>query len=318
MKRTECPSRLSLLFAIIAFGTLPAVSARAGYDGPEQTGGISITEAGRDASGQKIFDLKAEGADVIDLLKRLFSRAGVNNYEISPEIRQSVTLSMKGATANEMINKVGASTSPPLTIQATGRNVVVTRSPNAFSRAEEIRRRMEAIQAGRNGIGIVPSGLSDAFGGTYRDAAALETPVTLVVPDDRPITLAAALQLMEKQTHVPIRLDPSLPSDIKFTGSVNRVPLRAVLQNIAPGGSEGTLKLIASTNQILIAPADRINVFWGGAAISSMQPCTRCRQPLLATWSFCPNCGQPTKRGLLQGNQGPGSNARRAGPGRPE
>src|SRR5512138_220762 len=117
MTKIERLFRLSLSFAIITSCTVQAAIAKAGYEGPEQTGGITITEAGRDAAGQRIYDLKAEGADVIDLLKRLFSRAGVNNYEISPEIRQSVTFSMKGATANELINKVGAATTPPLVIQ---------------------------------------------------------------------------------------------------------------------------------------------------------------------------------------------------------
>jgi hypothetical protein len=302
-------SLIGLSILIVSCG-LPAVA---------QAPGLTITGSGRSANGKPLFDLKAENADVIEVLKQLFSRARLGAYEISPEIRQSVTFSAKGATADELIDKVRNSTTPPLNIVTNGQTVFVTRSANAVSRAEEIRRRMEGNPYSRLTPGIVPSGLSEAFAGGYRDAAALETPVSLNVPDDKPISLGALAALLEKQTRVPIRLDAGVPSDVKFTGVLTRVPLRSVLQNLAPGTGEGSLKIVSSANQILIAPTDRFNLMYGASVIGSTLRCERCRASLFSTWSFCPNCGQATKRGLLQPNTpSTGAGAPRKNPLRPD
>jgi hypothetical protein len=290
MRRLTSPFGLILFFIVMAV-SVPAPSRA-------QVAGLTLTEAGRNASGRPLYDLKAEKADLVDVLKQLFQRAGIGSYEISQEVRQSVTLSAKGATADELIDKVRGATVPPFNIQTNGRTVFVTRSATAVSRAEEIRRRMESNQFKRM-PGLVPGGVVDSVGGVYRDAAALDRPVTLVVPDDKPITLSAALQAFERQTGVPIRLDRSLSPDIKFLGSVTNVPLRSVLQKLAPGNDDGSLKIVTMPNQIVIAPADRFNVMLNGTAIMSTEGCQKCRQPLHALWSFCPNCGQVTRRGQL-------------------
>lgn len=294
------------------------IGAGAMADGPAQgkTPGLTITEAGKSSAGRQLYNLKADGAYVVDVLKQLFAKAGINNYQISAEVTGSVTLDVQGVSADSLIDQVRSAMVPPLYIQSNGRQIFVMRSANAVSKAEEIRRRMEAMQGGRLAPGIVPNGLTSGLEGAYRDSAALEKTVTLNVSDEHPITLSAALQLLESQTRVPIRLDPSLTGDVKFTGTVTRVPLRTVLQNIAPGG-EGSLKWISTPSQILIAPADRMNVVWNGSAIGSNQACQKCKQLLLSTWNFCPNCGQPTRRGQAQGYQGVPS-IRGKGPQRPE
>lgn len=312
MNKLLGPLRLALLFTIL---TLAAFASAAPW---EQGSAATITPAGRSVAGKQLFDLKADKADVLDLLKQLFAKAGVRNYEISPEIRQNITLSASAATADELIEKVRSATVPPVNILTNGTTVFVTRSASAVSKAEEIRRRMEANQNSRLAPSIVPSGLSEAFANGYRDTAALETLVSLNVPDDRPITLGMALQLLERQSRVPLRLDPGVPADIKFTGVVTRVPLRSVLQNLAPGTGDGSLKVVSMPTQILIAPSDRFNLYWNGGAVSSTLSCAKCRQPVLSVWSYCPNCGLATRRGQLQGGQIAPGGGRRSNPSRPD
>jgi hypothetical protein len=120
--------------------------------------------------------------------------------------------------------------------------------------------------------------------------------VNLDIREDRPIPLAEALQMIEKQTQARIRLDRSISPNVAFAARFVQTPLLQVLDAIA---RTGALKLVLQEDgSILLAPTDRLTILLGGAPVGVYPPqlCARCHQPLAASWRFCPNCGQAVAR----------------------
>jgi hypothetical protein len=118
---------------------------------------------------------------------------------------------------------------------------------------------------------------------------ALTRPVTLFVPDSRPITLVQALQTIGRQTGALLRVDADVATDVRFSGRFTRTPLSIVLDSLA---KTGAFKWYAETDgAVQIAPHDDLRLMLNAQAISG-EACTHCRRPLEASWRFCPWCGR--------------------------
>lgn len=119
---------------------------------------------------------------------------------------------------------------------------------------------------------------------------ALSRPVTLLIPDARPVGLGEALRQMSLQTGVPMQLDPDVPRDIQFSGRFTRTPLALALDALA---RTGALKWFRHDGVVRIAPHDDLRLIIRAQEISG-EACARCKRPMAAAWRFCPWCGRGT------------------------
>ena len=135
----------------------------------------------------------------------------------------------------------------------------------------------------------------------------LQKLINLQIPDDAPIALSAALQIIEKQVGIVFLLDARVSPDIKFIASVSQMPLGLFLDRVAPANGYGSLKWYVSGNRIIIAPSDRLELRSGPNVIGSTFICTQCHSPLGRDWSYCPQCGLITPRGQMAPKKNPQS-----------
>jgi hypothetical protein len=116
----------------------------------------------------------------------------------------------------------------------------------------------------------------------------LARPVTLYVPDFRPITLAEALQAIGRQTGALLRTDTDVATDIRFSGRFTRTPLSLVLESLA---KTGAFKWYAERDgTVRIAPHDDLRILLRAQQLSG-EACLQCRRPLESSWRYCPWCG---------------------------
>jgi hypothetical protein len=255
-----------------------------------QSRGFSIVETGKDRSGRPLFSVRADNADIADVLKAVYGRMADVQFVIREDVRGTINFTLKDATLEQIVDGVKAAAVPPIKV-TPGKVLVVSREFDAAAAAARVRARLDGLPVGG-------SGLSSLQG-------PLDRQVTLSIPENAPITLAAALLELERQTRVPVRLAKGIPGDIKFTATVTRMPLRFVLDNMAPNTGVGALKWVAMPDHILLAPTDRMQLLLGPNVLGSTLPCGKCRQPVSALWNFCSNCGQLTARGQILQNQSP-------------
>jgi hypothetical protein len=302
MRRADWFLALTLFcLSVFAARTAFAVDTLGGDRVLGQKAGFSIVETGKNADGKALYNVKADSADIADVLKAIFLKMGEPPYLIQENVRGTLNFSLKEATLDEILQGVQKASVPPIKI-TSGKVTTVSRAFDAKTAAALIQQRIEDMH---DGIGL--SGPA-TLPGAQQGSSPLDRPVTLNIAYNRPILLSEALLNIEKQTGVSIRLDKNIPTDIRFTATVTHMPLRYVLQNIAPGDASSALKTVVLNDYILIAPTDRLEISRGPNILGSTLLCLKCRQPLSSGWSFCPNCGQTTPRGLLLNQNRPNRN----------
>ncbi len=279
------------LLVMIGYIAVPSCSRADGSDGiGQQRSAISLGEIGKNANGQTLYNLRSDNADVSELLRMVFNRKGEANYFVGDDIKGTVSLNVRGVTLDDILTLV--QTSVPTIKITSGPIVRPTRDLKAIA---------SRIQSQLDLKYITPGQVSALTTGISPDAP-LSRLVTLNIPDSNPTTLANALATIEHQTRVSIKLDARVPADVKFIATVTSMPLGSLLDKIAPAAGFGALKWVAMNNYILIAPADRLQVMTGPQVLGSALVCVHCNQPLATIWSYCPNCGQLTQRGMVLPN----------------
>ena len=262
-------------------------------------GALSIVEAGLSADGTTPrYHIEANGADIRDVLSAVLRKTG-KEYIVSQDVTGPVSFVLRAKTLDQILQTLQGLSKPPIAIK-TGDIVTVSIAPPPQS---------PLGLAGNNRM--APGGLSTdraqrpGRAATIRvnsplalqnQAALFNAPVTLAIPDDKPVPLKVALGQIASQTQVPIRLDPRVPSDIGLAARFTNTPLSLVLDSI---GRTGALKWQAQADgSILIGPSDWMLVtvrgipVWGHPGNS----CPKCRRPVLPSWSFCPYDGTPLSR----------------------
>jgi hypothetical protein len=276
MRRAGLIVALPLLFLLILASVSPAVAQREGRNG------TLVIETGKTDKGKTLYSVRVDGADIQQTLKLLFTKSG-EEFSIAPEVKGTLTFAVKNATMEQVFEQIVESANPPVKIKRDGKVWRVTRDTELEMRAAAIRERMQ-----RRGGGLsIPLGYSQI---------PTDRIVNLDIPEGRAISFAEALQIIGQQTQIPVRLDKSIPGDVRFSGRFVQTPFPVVLESIT---KTGYLKWISQPDgSILIAPTDRWQLHLGGAIALGYpaQPCARCRVSLLGTWNYCPHCGQALPR----------------------
>jgi len=268
-----------LATALVVLALMPSTAQAPSVAGIQQS--VEVAECGVDASGRQLYALSARGASLDAVLRALLDRAGTQ-YSIAQDVTGPVSLQVRDATLDELLDRVVEAARPPIRL-VRGPIVRVVRDA---SRTEGP---PSGIRVAHPADMPYPAGPSAAA----RNGA-LMRPVTLSIPDSRPVPISEALAAIERQTLVPIRLDPSIPPDVQFSARFVQAPLSLVLDSIA---KTGALKwLVTADGAVLIAPSDHVRILLGNVELART-PCAGCRQPLSTAWRFCPNCGRATGRG---------------------
>lgn len=281
-------------FALLA--SLIVAPALADDDPAARPGGgaLTIVETGRTPAGKPRYTIEAYSVDLNTLITEVLRRTG-EEFTVSQDVTGSISLVLRNATAEAILDAVSRAAHPPIRI-SRGRGILVSLAPTDAGGSP-----------GAGGAPRVAPGrglLSVPIAGSTPDvASALQTPVSLDIPDGRPVPLAQAIKALEQQTGIAIRLDPRIPANLGFAARVTRTPLMVVLESIA---RTGALKWSAQPDgSVLVAPTDWMRLSLGGAALPSATttPCPRCGRPIQPDWRYCPSCGQmivhrvsPTRR----------------------
>lgn len=238
---------------------------------------VTVEETGIDASGRRLYALSARSASIDEVLRALLDRSGAQ-YSIAQDVTGPISLQVREATLHELLDRVVEASRPPIRIVDGPVLRIVRGAPQASG-----------------GVRIAsPADLAHGPGplGSARNGALLR-PVTLSIPDNRPVPIFQALAAIEQQTRVPIRLDSSIPPDVQFSARFVQAPLSFVLDSIA---KTGALKwLLAADGTVVIVPSDHVRILLGNVEVART-PCVGCRHPLSTAWRFCPNCARATGR----------------------
>jgi hypothetical protein len=280
---------LALLLLTIPFATASA------SDTTEQGNlnrGIAITEEDKDPQGNRRISVTADGAEITDLLKKLFNKSG-DEYTIDQDISGPVDLKIRYLTFAEVYRRIAESAKPPLKIRLEGKVYRVSRETPVAKPGVE--------SGGPVGIGVVPipnGPIPNGFGTIpmgYGQIIPGNRLVTLDVPKDRPIPIVDAIARISQQTRFPIRVDRRVPRDVVFNSAIYDAPLAVVIQTIA---DTANLKIMPDGIGIVLMPMDQGSIFWNDILIGQFPntPCRTCGIRLVPSWKYCPNCGQPTAR----------------------
>jgi hypothetical protein len=251
--------------------------------------GISIAETGKTADGKAVYSVRAYNVDIAELLSGLFRQTG-EECVIDQDVRGPITLAIKDATIEQILERVQAAARPAIKI-----------TRDRFTRVSlQFDPRLADVMTSRMQQGSRVERINVPNVGSFgyhqivnQQSPLLNRPVTLNIPDNRPIALSAALQMIQEQTQVPIRLDPRIPANVGFVGQMTQVPLSLVLETIARIGAFKWLQ--QPDGSLLIAPSDRLILFLAESALAAA-PCSRCNQLMLSSWKLCPHCGQTAAR----------------------
>jgi hypothetical protein len=291
MKRAFAALLIALLSIHPAVGRLQADEIPGVVPNRSASGqsGTSIIETGKTADGKAVYSVRAYNVDIAELLGGLFRQTG-EECVIDQDVSGPITLAIKDATIDQILERVQASARPAIKItRGKFTRVSLLLDPRI---ADAMTNR--TLQGNRVNSLNVPNASGLGYNQIVnQQSPLLNRPVTLNIPDSRPIPLSAALQMIQGQTQVPIRLDSRIPSNVGFVGQMTQVPLSLVLETIT---RIGAFKWIQQPDgSLLIAPSDRLTLFIAESALGNA-PCNRCNQLVLSSWKFCPHCGQTAAR----------------------
>jgi hypothetical protein len=303
---------MRLIAALVLALTWTSPGPAAGQNGARPAA-MSLVEAGFAADGATPrYTIEANGADIRDVLSALLRKTG-KEYVIHQDVTGPVSFVLRDKTLIEILERLRSVAKPPIRLDI-GEMVTVSLAPPSPGAIGIEGHQVGALNAPRNAGGQRASvGQQRPRIETIRvnnalvlqnQALAFGQPVNLAIPDDRPIPLKTALQQIESQTRVPIRLDPRVPSDIGLSARFTDTPLSLVLDSI---GRTGALKWQAQADgALLIAPSDWMLVTVRGLPVwgQPSSACPQCRRPVLPSWAFCPHDGTPTQRQQRQAPQG--------------
>jgi hypothetical protein len=276
-----------LLFALPALLWVVPVAAEDEPAARSVAGALTLVETGRAPNGKPRYSIEAYSVDLNTLITEVLRRTG-EEFAVSQDVTGPVSLVLRNATADEILEAASRVARPPFRI-TRGRGIVVSLAPEAEGPVPPGGIRRITTGPGRR-VGPSPTAIIDA-------TSALQTPVSLDIADGRPVAMAQAMKALEQQTGVPIRLDPRIPGNLGFAARVTRTPLMVVLESIA---RTGALKWsVQSDGSVLVAPTDWMRLTLGGAPLppaAASTPCPRCGRPIQPDWRYCPGCGQPIVR----------------------
>ncbi|MEP6754300.1 MAG: zinc ribbon domain-containing protein [Chthonomonadales bacterium] len=284
--------RLFVLVATIGFSPIAALAQTAGNN---QNVGVAFSISGEKGTPDARYTVHADNVDLMDFLRTVAKDLGYPKVEGA--VNGTISIHLRDLAIADLWNNIEVSANPPVKLSA-GKTLIVTRDP-AFT-AVLLQQRMNAIAAGKYlppNFGTGPGSGLNGVGSQIQTG--LMKPVTLQIPDEAPISLSSALQMLERQSGMSIVLDARISTNIKFIASVSNMPLGLLLDRIAPSTGYGSLKWYLSGNRIIIAPSDRLELRSGNNVIGSTIFCTQCHSPLGLDWSYCSNCGLITPRGQM-------------------
>lgn len=258
---------------------------------------ISIVEAGKAIDGtQPRYNVEVFGADLGEVLGALLRKSG-SEFSIDQDVSGPITLLVRDATLSQVLDRVRALARPPIEIRQ-GKVVRVSVAALPVGQASQGRgqsaislQNMNSQQARNmmNQMGSQNAGISPL--------AAFPQQVTLDINESRPARLSDALKLIERQTSVPIRLDPRVPRDIGFCAQFTQTPLSLVLDAISRTGAFKWQ--LQPDGSVLVGPSDWLRV-QGGAVMAGYptRSCPQCGRAALPGWTYCPFDGRPLSRAV--------------------
>lgn len=275
-----------------------STNARARVQNGTRPAALSIIEAGLAPDGATPrYTIEASGADLRDVLAALLRKTN-REFVINQDVTGPVSMVLRDKTLDDILAHLCRVARPPIVIQRGEMITVATVPPTATSHETDAVAAPAARLDGRPERAMAePSGRTATIRTNYAPLAGqtltLVQPVTLAIPDERPVALRAVLQQIEAQTRVPIRLDPRIPGDVGVAARFTDTPLSLVLESI---GRTGALKWqFRPDGSVLVAPTDRMLLTvrgipaWG----SPSGVCPQCGRPVLSSWSYCPHDGRP-------------------------
>ncbi len=285
---------LAILLTLVTVATLSAHAQNG-----TRPGALSLIEAGLAADGTTPrYHIEANGADIRDVIASLLRKTG-KEYVINQDVTGPVSFVLRDKTLDQILQTLQSIAKPAIAV-AFGDVVKVSIAPPPQSQLGTTNTGVRPPAGIRTDNGQRP-GRTETIRITnpavlQNQAALFNQPVTLAIPDDKPVPLKIALGQISTQTQVPIRLDPRIPSDVGLAARFTETPLALVLDTI---GRTGALKWqIQADGSILIGPSDYLLVTvrgvpaWGQPAGT----CPTCRRPVLQSWGFCPHDGTPLTR----------------------
>src|SRR5215831_8278059 len=175
---------------VIRIAASLALILACGFDSSQAVkSGIAIVPNGTDSTGSKLYNVRADSAEITTLLKELFKITG-DQFTVDQDVAGPVDLNLKSATIQEVIKEVAKLTKPPLRIVKQGAVYRVSREFSPQAAANAVRDAtgdglLQAMRPPAGGFGQTPN--------PYQALAPANRPVTLDIPKDRPIALADAL-----------------------------------------------------------------------------------------------------------------------------
>jgi hypothetical protein len=309
---TMKPVHLALILALIVLAFL--APARSDLGAQANHTGLSIVEEGADSSGNHLYTIHADNVDIKEVL-RAFLKKTDQELAIDQDVAGTVpVLDIRNKTFHDALQWIVNVAQPRIKIVKVGsvyhvtRDLDAIRKADAASIAERAQQRIDQIHnGGFGGAGgsmpsVVPMGSATGqmrSNSAFQNGIPMDRNVSISVPEGQPIPLSQVLEKMSAQTGFSIVLDPRVPRELSFSGTITEAQLPLVLQTIA---TTSGLKLVANGTQAIFSPTDQFTLRLGGNVIGvhPSVPCSRCRQPVSPFWNYCPHCGQIIPRGMQQ------------------
>lgn len=287
------PKIIMTLLAAASLGlTAPSLAQNSA-----RSAALTIIEAGFAADGTTPrYTLEANGADLRDVLSALLRKTG-KEFVIHQDVTGPISLVLKDKTLPDILSTITKITRPQVEIRF-GDVITVAVAPPVMESGNAPVAAQSAPTVSSRVAAIRTSQMQSAV----TQVPLLAQPVTLSIPDDRPVALRSVLLQVEGQTRIPIRLDPRVPADVGVAARFTETPLSLVLDSMA---RTGALKWqLRPDGTILIAPSDWLLVTVRGVPVlgNPSGVCPTCGKPVLPSWRFCPHDGTPLgQRGQRQG-----------------
>lgn len=251
-------SRIALSLLLFSLGLL-AVPRQAALGQerqaePARSRAYSIAEAGQDRLGNPLFTVRAHGADLKEFLGALLA-AAKREFTIDERVRGRVDLTLPARSSLESVlfycqnvtrafwitvdAKGAIQIQPPSSSPGIPPGVILPGNVNA-----------EALQS------LLQSRRTETPGFGYPGNPYLNRSIQFSIPDAQPVKLRQALDMLARQSGMRFRLHPDIRPDVLFSGTVNRLPLRSVLDSL--GRTANFSWQLQRDGSVLITPLARV------------------------------------------------------------